>query len=140
MGDSLRPDEVIPPGGGKTAQLRALGKDLALLLPNIIKLLGRLVRDPRVPRRSKLLLGSLIVYLVSPIDLIPDLIPMVGIADDVLLAAFALNHLIDRAGEEVVMEHWDGPGDLLEMTRSVLAATTSMIPPPIRRWVDRLSG
>lgn len=140
MNDSVRPDEVIPPNGNATIQLRALAKDAALFVPNVIKLLGRLVKDPRVPRRSKVLLGALALYLVSPIDLMPDAIPVVGMVDDVLLAAYAVNHLIARAGEEVVLEHWDGPQDLLEIVRSVLDATSSLVPPPLRKWIDRFSG
>lgn len=140
MKESVRPDEVIPPRGDGTVQLRALAKDAVSFLPNLIKLLARLVKDPRVPRRSKLLLGALLVYLASPIDILPDAIPVVGMADDVLLAAYAVNHLIARAGEEVVLEHWDGPQDLLEMVRSVLDAASSLVPPPVKKWIDRFTG
>jgi uncharacterized membrane protein YkvA (DUF1232 family) len=138
--EHVRPDEVIPPPGDASVQLRALAKDAAMFLPNMIKLLGRLVKDPRVPRRSKILMGGVIAYLVSPIDLLPDAIPVVGLADDLLLAAYVLNHVMDRAGEEVVLEHWDGPQDLLQLVRSVLDATSAMVPKPIRKWIDRLSG
>lgn len=138
--DRVRPDEVIPPPGDASVQLRALAKDAVLFLPNMVKLLGRLARDPRVPRRSKILMGGVIVYLASPIDLLPDAIPVVGVVDDLLLAAYVLNHVIDRAGEEVILEHWDGPQDLLQLVRSILDATSSMVPKPIRKWIDRLSG
>lgn len=140
MNDSVRPDEVIPPRGDAGMQMRALAKDAVSFLPNLVKLLARLVKDPRVPRRSKLLLGGLLIYLASPIDLLPDAIPVVGMADDVLLAAYAVNHLIARAGEEVVLEHWDGPQDLLEVVRSVLDAASSLVPPPIKKWIDRFTG
>lgn len=140
MTGSVRPDEVIPPGGGAKLQARELVRDLTFLLPNLLKLLTRLVRDPRVPRRSKLLLGGLLAYLVSPVDLVPDFIPVLGMADDLLLAVYAVNHLIERAGEEVVLEHWDGPVDLLEMVRSILDSVGQMVPTSLRRWVERLSG
>lgn len=139
MSDSVRPDEVIPPSGSSAVQLRALARDLALLVPNLVKLLTRLIRDPRVPRRSKLLIGGLVAYLASPVDLLPDFIPVVGMADDVLLAVYAVNHLVEKAGEEVVLEHWDGPQDLLDMVRTVLESVGQLVPGPIRRWVDRLS-
>lgn len=139
MTDRIKPDEVIPPTGSNAAQLRVLARDLALLVPNMVKLLTRLLRDPRVPRRSKLLLAGLVAYLASPIDFIPDAIPVVGLADDVLLAAYAINHLVERAGEEVVLEHWDGPQDLLAMVRTILDGVGQMVPRPIRKWIDRLS-
>lgn len=140
MSHSIRPDEVIPPDGGSKVQLRMLVRDLASLVPNLLKLLTRLVRDPRVPRRSKLLIGGLVAYLASPVDLVPDFIPGLGMADDVLLAVYAVNHLIEKAGEDVVLEHWDGPSDLLEMVRTVLDSVGELIPSPVRRWVERLSG
>lgn len=140
MSDTIRPDEVIPPEGGTAVQLRTLVRDLTLLLPNIVKLLARLIKDPRVPRRSKLLVGALLAYIASPVDLVPDLIPMLGMADDVLLLVYAVNHLVDKAGEEVVLEHWDGPQDLLDMVRSVLDSVGQLIPSRIRHWIDRLSG
>ncbi|HJR92836.1 MAG TPA: DUF1232 domain-containing protein [Acidimicrobiia bacterium] len=140
MNESLRPDEVIPPEGKPSLQLRVFTRDLVQFLPNLVKLLSRLVMDPRVPRRSKVLLVALVAYLASPIDFVPDAIPVVGMVDDVLLAAYAVNHLIARAGEDVVLEHWDGPQDLLEMVRSVLDASSSLVPPPLRKWIDRFSG
>ena len=140
MNDSIRPDEVIPPEGGGGLQLKTLLADIVLLVPNMVKLLSRLVRDPRVPRRSKLLVGAMLAYLVSPVDFVPDFIPGLGNVDDVLLLAFAIDHLLDNAGEDVVLSHWDGPADLLEMVRTVLDATGQLVPPPLRRWIDRLSG
>lgn len=139
MSETLKPDEVIPAGEGTAVQLRLLARDLAFLLPNLVKLLGRLLRDPRVPRRSKLLLAGLVAYLVSPIDLIPDAIPVVGLVDDLLLAAYAVNHLLRTAGEEVVLEAWDGPRDLLETVESILDTVGQLVPVRIRRWVDRLT-
>lgn len=140
MTDPLRPDEVITPSGGASAQMRKLAADAVYLLPNLIKLLGRLVRDPRVPRRSKVVIGAAMAYLVSPVDLIPEFIPVVGFADDVLLVSYAVNHLINVAGEDVVLEHWDGPRDMLELVRSVLEVTSDLVPPQLKRLIGRLSG
>lgn len=69
----------------------------------------------------------------------PDFVPVAGRADDVLLAAYALNHLIERAGEDVVLEHWDGPTDLLDMVRTLLDSVGQLLPARARRWVDRFS-
>ncbi len=140
MSDPLRPDEVITPTGGTAAQMRKLAGDAVYLLPNLVKLLGRLVRDPRVPRRSKVVIGAALAYLVSPVDLIPEFIPVVGFADDILLVSYAVNHLISVAGEEVVLEHWDGPRDMLELVRSVLEVTSDLVPPQLKRLIGRLSG
>lgn len=140
MSDPLRPDEVITPSGGASAQMRKLASDAVYLLPNLIKLLGRLVKDPRVPRRSKVVIGAALAYLVSPVDLIPEFVPVIGFADDLLLVSYAVNHLITVAGEDVVLEHWDGPRDMLELVRSVLEVASDLVPPQLKRLIGRLSG
>ena len=79
-------------------------KALARALPDLAVLTGRLLRDPRVPRRWKGALGALALYLASPIDLVPDFIPVAGQLDDVLLAAFVLRGIVRAAGPEVIAE------------------------------------
>jgi uncharacterized membrane protein YkvA (DUF1232 family) len=135
----VRPDEVLPPDG-KGLQARTLIADAAMMLPNIVKLVGRLIKDPRVPRRAKITLGLAGAYVLSPIDLIPEVIPVIGWADDVILLMFALDALIDRAGPEIVQEHWDGPGDLLSLVRDVVGLSRNIVPPRLSKILDRLSG
>lgn len=135
----VRPDDVIPPKGA-SVQTRRLITDAALMLPNLVKLIGRLLVDPRVPRRSKITLGLAAAYVVSPVDLIPEVIPVIGWADDVLLVMFAIDSLIERAGPEVVEQHWDGPGDLLGMIREVVGISRSMMPKRLSAVIDRISG
>lgn len=135
----LRPDEVLPPDGNNV-QMKRLLADAAMLLPNILKLVGRLLLDPRVPRRAKITLGMAAAYVMSPIDLIPEIVPVVGWADDVLIILFAIDSLIERAGTDLVDEHWDGPGDLLSLVREVVGLSRSVIPRRITAIIDRLSG
>jgi len=138
--EPIRPDEVIPAEGGASLQVRQLARDAVFMLPNLLKLLGRLLKDPRVPRRSKVVVAAALAYVVSPIDLLPEFIPVVGVVDDVFVVAFSLNHLLKRAGEDVVMEHWDGPQDLLGLIRSVLDTVADLVPARIRRTLGRLAG
>jgi uncharacterized membrane protein YkvA (DUF1232 family) len=121
-------------------QARLMARDAVLMLPNLVKLVGRLLKDPRVPRRSKVALGLAAVYVASPIDLVPEFIPVIGWADDVLFMLFAIDSLIERSGPEIVAEHWDGPGDLLAMIREVTGVTRSIIPNRLRQALDRISG
>lgn len=137
-GDPLRPDEVIEPGG--RSELRKLAADAAGTIPNMAKLLWRLLRDPRVPRRTKLVVGAAVAYVASPVDVIPDFVPVVGVADDLLVLAFAVHHIVEMAGEEVVLEHWDGSRDLLELVRSILDVASDFVPARLRKTVNRLSG
>jgi len=135
----IRPDEVLPPDG-RSLQGRQLVADAITMMPNIVKLVARLLKDPRVPRRAKITLGFAAAYVASPIDLIPEVIPVIGWADDVLILMFAIDSLIDRAGDEIVEEHWDGPGDLLALVRDVVTLSRSIVPKRIGRIIDRLSG
>lgn len=137
--NGIRPDEIIP-SDGESVQLQNLLKDAAMMLPNIVKLVGRLLKDPRVPRRSKIALGMAGAYVVSPIDLIPEVIPVIGWADDVIIVLFAIDSLIERAGPEIVDEHWDGPGDLLNLVRDAMGLARSVLPRRLTAVLDRLSG
>jgi uncharacterized membrane protein YkvA (DUF1232 family) len=86
---------------------------LARFVPDCVVLIKRLIADRRVPVQSKVLLGLLIVYVVSPIDLIPDFIPVAGQLDDAVLLAAALRHLVHSSGTQVIAEHWPGPASTL---------------------------
>jgi uncharacterized membrane protein YkvA (DUF1232 family) len=135
----IRPDEVLPPEG-RSLQTRQLVTDAVWMMPNIIKLISRLLRDPRVPRRAKISLGLSLAYVISPIDIIPEVIPVVGWADDVIIVMFAIDSLIERAGEEVIAEHWDGPGDLLSLVRDVVGLSRNFVPKRISQILDRING
>lgn len=135
----VRPDEVLPPDG-KSLQGRQLMQDAVFMMPNLVKLVARLLKDPRVPRRAKITLGIAAAYVASPIDLIPEMIPVIGWADDVLIIMFALDALIDRAGEEVVEELWDGPGDLLSLVRDIVGLSRNLVPRRLSQLIDRLNG
>ena len=83
-------------------------RELVGFLPDCAVLIRRLLRDERVPRRAKVALWLLLPYLASPIDLIPDFIPVLGHLDDAALVAVALAYVIRRAGRDVVEELWPG--------------------------------
>ncbi len=107
------------------------------LVPNLGKLGWRLMKDPRVPVKHRAMVAGALGYAVSPIDLIPDFIPFLGQADDLLVLALALNHLFNAAGETIVREHWDGTGDVLEIVQGVIEWAAGLVPWPVRRAVKR---
>jgi uncharacterized membrane protein YkvA (DUF1232 family) len=93
---------------------RTAAKELAVLVPNLLRLLRDLFRDPRVPRSSKVWLGLAIAWVAPPIDLVPEFIPVLGPLDDAVVAALVLRQVLRRAGREVVAEHWRGDPEALE--------------------------
>src|SRR5256885_7556331 len=90
------------------ARRRGVAKELVVLLPYLVLLFKDLSRDPRVPRSSKALLIVGAVWFASPIDLIPESIPVLGPLDDAVVAALILRHLLRTTGPDVVTEHWRG--------------------------------
>ncbi len=88
---------------------RGDARALAGFVPDCVVLVRRLLGDPRVPRRRRVLLLLLVAYLASPIDLVPDVIPVAGQLDDAILVALVLRALLRGGGEATVREHWPGP-------------------------------
>jgi uncharacterized membrane protein YkvA (DUF1232 family) len=93
---------------------RSTARELAALIPNLLLMFRGLLRDPRVPRRSKFWLWFAIVWLVSPIDLIPEFIPVAGPLDDAIVAALVLRHLLRRTDRNVLSAHWRGDAATLD--------------------------
>ena len=81
----------------------------ATFIPDCLVLVTRLARDPRVPRRRKLLLLALVGYLALPFDLVPDFIPVAGQLDDAVIVALVLRSFIRSGGEDLIREMWPGP-------------------------------
>lgn len=96
---------------GRDADARALAR----FVPDCVVLFKRLLTDPRVEWWRKALLVAVIVYLASPIDLIPDFIPVAGQLDDALLVLIALRVLLHGSGPTLLAEHWPGPRRSLQV-------------------------
>jgi uncharacterized membrane protein YkvA (DUF1232 family) len=96
---------------------------LARVIPDCIVLVRRLLGDPRVPRRHKLLLGGLVAYLALPFDLVPDFIPVAGQLDDAIVVGLVLRSLLRSAGPELVTEHWPGPDRSLSVLLRLAGST-----------------
>jgi uncharacterized membrane protein YkvA (DUF1232 family) len=87
---------------------RASLAELLRLAPDVVRLLSRLVRDRSVPSGARIWLAALLVYLLSPIDLIPDFVPVLGYFDDALIVAIALRFAVRAAGMATIEHHWPG--------------------------------
>jgi uncharacterized membrane protein YkvA (DUF1232 family) len=99
-----------------------------LLAPDLFHLLTRLVRDPRVPLKEKAKLGAALAYFLSPVELLPELIlGPVGFLDDIALATYALNSVLETIDPAIVREHWAGQGDVLEVVRGVVGKAHLML-------------
>ncbi|GAB1513166.1 YkvA family protein [Actinophytocola sp. KF-1] len=95
----------LPPG---------LARDLARFLPDCVTAARRLRRDPRVPRRAKVAVAIAAVWVLSPIDLIPEFLPVIGPLDDIVVVVIVLRYAARSVPREVLLEAWPGDPRLLE--------------------------
>jgi len=131
--DRLR-ERIRSPGAVQTGLM-----DLLLLLPDLTVLLLRLLRDERVPVGSKgiALLG--IGYVLSPVDLLPEiLLGPVGFVDDLLIVGTALSRMMNRVHPDVVRSHWPGQQDALDVIQRVTTWTEDQLQGGLRRTLGSL--
>lgn len=83
-------------------------RDALRLLPDVLRVLRRLAADPSVSRRARVKLYLLLGYLVLPLDLVPDFLPLIGYADDVIIMALVLRSVVRSAGADALRRHWPG--------------------------------
>jgi uncharacterized membrane protein YkvA (DUF1232 family) len=101
--------------------------EYALLIPDIGALLWRLFKDKRVDIRTKMLVGGLIAYIASPIDILPDFIPMVGKIDDVAIVFFAMNKIINDVPEEIILANWTGKENIIKIVKEAVAFISKLV-------------
>ena len=104
-------------------------KALLRALPDLARLIARLVADPVLPRTAKVMLVAAALYLASPVDLIPDFVPLLGYLDDLLIAAVVLDGILNYVDRRLVLKYWPGTPDSLERLAKVAAT--------LARWVPR---
>ena len=90
-------------------------REVATLIPNLLVLFRGLFGDSRVSRGSKVLIGFAMVWLVSPIDLVPEFIPVAGPLDDAIVAALVLRFILRHTDRSVLETHWRGGGTTLDV-------------------------
>jgi uncharacterized membrane protein YkvA (DUF1232 family) len=90
------------------------------LLPDLVRLVRRLAGDRSLPRGVRVRLWLLLAYLLSPIDLVPDVVPVLGYADDVVVVALALRSVARRAGEDALTRHWPGDRAALDVLMALV--------------------
>ena len=101
---------------------REAARAIAGFVPDCLVLFRRLLADPRVPRRRRLLLWALAGYLALPLDLVPDVIPVAGQLDDAVIVALVLRAVLRGGGPEVVRRHWPGPEASLALILRLMGA------------------
>lgn len=106
-----------------------------MFLPNLFTLLLRLLKDSRVPNPEKALFAAAVVYVISPLDFIPDVFPFIGQVDDLYVVALVLLRLINRTDDRVVRQLWPGRGDIVALADSIANIAPKFLPRRISRVI-----
>ena len=107
-------------------------KELLLALPRLGRMLVSLAADRDVPTAARVVLGALAVYLVSPIDLVPDFIPWLGYLDDVLLAAIVVDGVLSVVDRPLLLRYWPGSPASLERVAAVTRRLARLVPKRVK--------
>jgi len=129
-------DKIVKRSRTTRLQLKGRMKSFLMFLPNMVRLLGRLLTDSRVPTAEKALFVGAIIYVISPLDFIPDVFPFIGQVDDIYVVVLTLVRLINRTSEGVVREHWSGGGDIVALNDSVVSIAPTFLPKRVKRILD----
>lgn len=99
--------------------------DYIFIIPDLIALLYRLLKDSRVPMKTKLVISASVAYVAFPTDIIPDNIPFIGSVDELAVIFFALNRIVTDVPSYVLLENWEGKNDIIIALKSIIEYVTN---------------
>jgi uncharacterized membrane protein YkvA (DUF1232 family) len=112
-------------------------KALLRALPDIVRTITGLARDPVLPKAAKVALAAAVLYLVSPVDLVPDFVPLLGHLDDVFVAAILVDGMLNFVNRGVVLKYWPGSPESLERVARAARVLAAWVP---RRLKQKIFG
>lgn len=125
--------KLAKPTRKEKSELKSRMSNFLMFLPNMVKLLGNLLKDAGVPTTEKALFLAAIVYVISPLDFIPDVFPFIGQVDDIYVVSLTLLRLINRTDESIVRKYWSGGGDIVALADMVAGLAPKLLPKRISR-------
>jgi uncharacterized membrane protein YkvA (DUF1232 family) len=98
--------------------------EAARILPDLLRMLGAIARDRSMPFAVRVRIWLLLVYYAIPFDLVPDVIPVIGYADDAILTIWAIRSVVRRSGQDALERHWPGSAEGLAVVRRLAGLPT----------------
>jgi uncharacterized membrane protein YkvA (DUF1232 family) len=95
-------------------------RDLVAVVPDVVRLVRHVLADPAVPLRVKVALAAALLWVLSPIDLIPEFIPVLGPLDDVVVVVVTLGYVCRQLGPDALRQHWAGTDQGFAMVARVI--------------------
>ncbi len=117
--------------GGKVAEY-------LFLLPDFFIMVSRVALDKRVPTKRKLMLAGVIAYVMMPLDIIPDFIPIIGHVDDLVVVVLGLNMLLNDIDQKVLEDNWSGEGNVLHLMQKITNAAEGFLDKNILSQIKKL--
>ena len=99
--------------------------DYVFIIPDLVALLYRLLKDSRVPMKTKLIISAAVAYIAFPTDIIPDNIPFIGKVDDLAVIFFALDKIVNDVPAYILLENWEGKNDIIIALKSIIEYVTN---------------
>lgn len=99
--------------------------DYIFIIPDLVALLYRLLKDKRVPMKTKLVISASVAYIAFPTDIIPDNIPFIGNVDELAVIFFALNRIVNDIPVHILLENWEGKTDIIIALKSIIEYVTN---------------
>ncbi len=99
--------------------------DYLFIIPDMTALLYRLLKDKRVPVKTKLIISGAVAYVAFPTDIIPDNIPFIGKIDEIAVAFFALDRIVADVPINIILENWEGKNDIILVIKNILEYVTN---------------
>ncbi|MCD6177346.1 MAG: DUF1232 domain-containing protein [Candidatus Cloacimonetes bacterium] len=127
---------AVAKGGNKAGEFTKY----LFALPDFFVLLCRLAVDKRVGSKQKLLVGGIIAYVISPIDIIPDFIPFIGYVDDLVLVVYGLNMVLNEVDKQVLIDNWSGEEDILILLQKITYVAENFLDKNILRKIKGWFG
>lgn len=126
----------------KTGKLGGKLGEYLFMLPDFFILVARLALDKRVSTKQKLIGSGILAYLIMPLDIIPDFIPVIGYVDDLVLLVMGLNLILNDIDQKILMDNWSGEGDVLEKMQQITATAEKFLDKNllqrIKKWLRKL--
>lgn len=117
----------------KKANLPDLLGRVARDAQNIARLARGLAKDPRVPKRNKLIFAGIAAYVVMPVDLIPDWLPGIGRLDDIIMVCIGIDSILNHTPKAILDEYWEGDQAVLDSIRSIVSTAVEFVPPQLMK-------
>jgi len=124
----------------RNQQSKTLLKEAITLIPRLLRLLVRTMGDRRISLSQKIMLLGTILYVLSPLDLMPDFIPFTGQVDDILLLAMVILTIMQQAGQSVFRDGWKEQQNLSDLAHRISKLASSFLPSSIYERIVKRSG